>query len=168
LNENNENKKNKKIGKLKWGVGKLIAHSPTKIIFIPFFFTGTEKITPQDANNKISFVPKIGYKVRLKFGKEVNFDDLIEKHEKKFNKKMWKYSSSVDKEFEKNLNILNNNNTVNNDNNNNTNSSNNNHANKNFHVYWDSQEEDLELYSAITLRIENSLNYLNDLSKENI
>ena len=42
------NGKEFEIGKLKWGVGKLIAHAPNKIIVIPFFHTGMETVIPQD------------------------------------------------------------------------------------------------------------------------
>ena len=40
-------------GKLKWGVGKLIAHCPTTPIVIPFYHFGTENTYPQHKDTKI-------------------------------------------------------------------------------------------------------------------
>ena len=39
---------NSPSGKLKWGVGKLIAHAPTPPVVIPFSHVGMEKLLPQD------------------------------------------------------------------------------------------------------------------------
>jgi len=49
-------------GKLKWGVGKLIAHCPQKPIVIPFCHFGTENTYPQDSLTKIikNIIPYIG------------------------------------------------------------------------------------------------------------
>ena len=40
-------------GKLKWGVGKLIAHCPTTPIVIPFYHFGTENTYPQHKDTKV-------------------------------------------------------------------------------------------------------------------
>jgi monolysocardiolipin acyltransferase len=84
-------------GKLKWGVGRLIAHSPKKPIVIPFYFTGMETIMPHDHKTKKLLVsyPHCGHKVRLKFGKEIDFQDLIDEYEAK-NGTLWKFSENND------------------------------------------------------------------------
>ena len=41
------------LGKLKWGVGKLIAHCPRKPIVIPFIHFGTENTYPQHSTTKV-------------------------------------------------------------------------------------------------------------------
>lgn len=86
------NGREKLIGKLKWGVGKLIAHSPTPVIVIPFFHVGTETIIPQHPVTKVieSPIPRPGHKVRVKFGSEIDFSDLIHDHEAKYGH-LWKY-----------------------------------------------------------------------------
>eukprot|EP00128_Syssomonas_multiformis_P010763 Colp12_sorted_trinity150504_noHs@8707 len=127
------------IGKLKWGVGKLIAHAPVTPQVVPFFFMGTETIYPQDENKLVkNKLPIPGHKVNIRFGEEIYFDDLIAEHEKTHGP-LWKYKASLkqeatfgtDKEGE-------------------------------FHEYWDSRPEDLLLYSQITSRIEARLNQLNN------
>ena len=45
--------RDRKIGQLKWGIGKLIAHSPVIPIVIPFYHYGMETILPQDPETKI-------------------------------------------------------------------------------------------------------------------
>ena len=40
------------VGKLKWGVGKLIAHAPVTPLVRPFFFMGTETAYPQHPETK--------------------------------------------------------------------------------------------------------------------
>jgi hypothetical protein len=49
-------------GKLKWGVGKLIAHCPTTPIVIPFYHFGTENTYPQHIDTKIikNTIPYLG------------------------------------------------------------------------------------------------------------
>jgi hypothetical protein len=98
------------IGKLKWGVGKLIAHHPTNLsrhsfldtvndvpnthstkqqtkcpIVIPFYFLGTESITPFDdpINRKVTTTfPQFGQRIVLRFGAPIVFDDLLEEFER--------------------------------------------------------------------------------------
>lgn len=88
------------IGKLKWGVGKVIAHHPLNRtrhsfrnsdskakspIVIPFYFIGPETITPFDnpLNRKVTTkIPQIGQKIVLRFGEPIMYDDLLEEFEK--------------------------------------------------------------------------------------
>lgn len=71
-------------GKLKWGVGKLIAHSPSTPIVIPFFHMGMENILPQNPHTRktISFVPKLFSNVTVKFGEAIEVEDLIQEYER--------------------------------------------------------------------------------------
>ena len=99
------------LGKLKWGVGKLIAHAPITPKVIPFAHVGMEKLLPQDEttgktklrNDMLSsLLPSIllgggntnddddKLQVKIQFGKEITFDDLIHEHESKYGK-LWKY-----------------------------------------------------------------------------
>jgi monolysocardiolipin acyltransferase len=126
-------------GKLKWGIGKLIAHAPVAPVVIPYFHLGMEKVLPQDPVTKDVqtrfLIP--GHRVKVIFGDELHFDDLIVEHERKYGS-LWKYKSNVDEEEL--------------------------HDDKSrgaFHHYWDSREFDLLLYSRITKRIEDALDKLN-------
>lgn len=96
------NERRNEIGKLKWGVGKLIAHHPTnrKValsnsqgssgkrrgpIVIPFYFLGTETITPFDdpVHRKVkTSLPQFGQNVVLRFGPPIEFGDLIDEFER--------------------------------------------------------------------------------------
>jgi monolysocardiolipin acyltransferase len=130
-----QNGQERNIGKLKWGVGKLIAHSPVVPIVIPFFFSGTETIIPQDPVTKKvnSYIPKPGHKVVVRFGKRIEFSDLIELHEYKYGP-LWKYKQSVQMDTESD------------------------------HSNWISNDNDKILYSKITKRIEEKLAELNEES----
>ena len=93
-------------GKLKWGTGKLIAHAPIIPKVIPFAHVGMEKLLPQDEvtgktrlrdNLLRSMLPTIlggqeedKLSVKVQFGQEITFDDLIQEHEQKHGK-LWKY-----------------------------------------------------------------------------
>ena len=131
-----ENGRETEIGHLKWGVGKLIAHSPQKAIVIPFIQYGMETLMPQHPVTKKldSYIPIPGHNVLVILGEEMNFDDLIKEHEDLYGI-LWKYKASVDEE--------------------------NNGGSGNFHDHWDSKPEELKLYHKITLRIEKALNSLN-------
>ena len=138
-----ENGTEGELGKLKWGVGKLIAHSPKRAIVIPFFQFGMETTMPQHPVTKKldTVIPRPGHDVTVRFGKEIDFDDLIKEHEA-IHGALWKYTASVDedvypgggKEGGKE---------------------------GDFHDHWDSRPEELMLYHKIALRIEESLNCLN-------
>jgi hypothetical protein len=108
---------NSPYGKLKWGVGKLIAHAPITPVVIPFAHVGMEKLLPQDeisgktylrkdfGKSLLKFVlPRFifddkddgndsdgsGLRIRIQFGHEIKFDDLIQEHEDKYGP-LWKY-----------------------------------------------------------------------------
>jgi monolysocardiolipin acyltransferase len=84
-------------GKLKWGVGKLIAHAPIPPIVIPFAHVGMEQLLPQDVNTGVT---KLHIRsilsgddklhVKICFGTEIKFDDLLLEYENKYGK-LWKY-----------------------------------------------------------------------------
>lgn len=153
------------LGKLKWGVGKLIAHSPHKPIVIPIFFSGTEHLidTDPETGKTNSYIPQLGHKVDLRVGDAINFDDLIEEHEKQFGP-LWKYSANTDDDDEVRYAVNNvvETNTV--DKMEVKTSNLTAKVKQNFHKYWDSKKEDKILYSKITARIEKALAKLNEES----
>lgn len=132
------------IGKLKWGVGKLIAHAPQRPVIIPFFQMGAETLYPQHPETKElkNMFPIFGHTIDIIFGPEISFDDLIEEHERLYGP-LWKYKPSIKLEETETDEFGN-------------------EIPVNFHKYWDSNEEELELYSKITMRIEIELKKLND------
>jgi monolysocardiolipin acyltransferase len=137
-------------GKLKWGVGKLIAHAPTTPKVIPFAHVGMERLLPQDEiSGKTKLKPNLlqsmiptflggdandKLSIQIQFGQEIAFDDLITQHEERHGK-LWKYSGRVDaeEELEKGQSA------------------------EGFHDKWDSSKEEKELYSKIVKRIEERL-----------
>lgn len=87
------------LGKLKWGVGKLIAHAPKRPIVIPFFHSGMEKVYPHDpeSNKVLHRLPRQGQDVTVRFGQPINFDDLIQEHEEQHGP-LWHYSATLEEE----------------------------------------------------------------------
>ena len=84
-----------RIGRLKWGVGKLIAHSSILPEVLPMHHRGMARVLPQNAewcsdehgrpffNNRLkSVVPRVGQGVEVEFGEPVQYMDLIEAYEK--------------------------------------------------------------------------------------
>lgn len=129
------NDKDENIGKLKWGVGKLIAHAPVTPIVIPFFHIGMETVIPQNQETRLTQglpIPRPGHNVTLRFGQQIHFNDLIDEHEKIYGK-LWKYKHDDDSD-----NYI---------------------ENKGM---WLSKAEDLILYHKITRRIQDSLEILNN------
>eukprot|EP00557_Chaetoceros_sp_GSL56_P013362 CAMPEP_0176482254 /NCGR_PEP_ID=MMETSP0200_2-20121128/3275_1 /TAXON_ID=947934 /ORGANISM="Chaetoceros sp., Strain GSL56" /LENGTH=296 /DNA_ID=CAMNT_0017878553 /DNA_START=357 /DNA_END=1247 /DNA_ORIENTATION=+ len=110
--------KNVQKSKLKWGVGKLIAHAPIRPRVVPFAHVGMEVLLPQDETTRKTHVKEklLGGEplhVKIKFGEEITFDDLIQEHEQKYGK-LWVYngdnndheqyvSSKVEKELYKKI-----------------------------------------------------------------
>ena len=127
---------NSKIGKLKWGVGKLIAHSTQTPFVIPIFISGTEQIVPQNPDTKIPLYkyPIPGHSVNLRVGKQISFDDLIAKHESKYGP-LRRFSLE---DFPADPND----------------------DTGDYHRTWDSQSHEYELYHEITSRIEAELELL--------
>lgn len=134
------------VGKLKWGVGKLIAHAPITPKVIPFAHHGMERLLPQDENTgktKLrdnlldSMLPAIfggdaddKLHIRVKFGEEIEFDDLIREHEAKHGK-LWKYCGKEVNEQQ-----------------------------QQHETTWESSREERALYSKIVRRIEGRLDVL--------
>lgn len=83
------------MGRLKWGIGKLIAHSAVCPIVIPMHHSGMPHVMPQHNvwrendgnrwydNRPKSLIPRLGRSVTVRFGECVSFDDLIKEHEAK-------------------------------------------------------------------------------------
>ena len=148
-----------RIGKLKYGVGKLIAHSPVRPKVVPFHFVGTENAYPQHPETKAlsNTLPRMGHKVTVRFGAQLHFDDLIAEHEQVYGP-LWHYSASVVKDnatYSKASACDGGEGDEKAD-------------DADFHQYWDSKPTDLILYSKITARIESALNELNDASNQKI
>lgn len=140
-------KRAEEVGKLKWGVGKLIAHCPKKPKVIVLYFSGLDTAIPQHPETKRveSVIPKPGHQVRVRFSEEIVFDDLIEQYEAQHGK-LWKYGDhAVDptssdaksnrKDGESDLLVAG--------------------------ERWISTAQELQLYSQITRRIEQVLTRLN-------
>jgi monolysocardiolipin acyltransferase len=83
-----------RIGRLKWGVGKLIAHAPAAPVVTPWHHRGMAAVLPQNAvwrddgrggrrfdNSVKSWVPRAGRRVTVEFGPDVQYLDLIRSHE---------------------------------------------------------------------------------------
>ena len=118
-----------KKGRLKWGVGKLIAHAPVRPVVICFYHSGMEHIMPQNEYPRSlkTKLPIPGHEVKLKVGGELSFDDLIAEHESVYGP-LWKYDVMQDAEDD-----------------------------SDYHSKWDSRETDYILYHKITSRIEEEL-----------
>lgn len=140
-------------GKLRWGVGKLIAHAPVRPRVVPFAHAGMENLLPQDPESGITMRKRniIGgepLRILVRFGEELHFDDLIEEHEAKHGK-LWTYEATTESKKEEEdvryggLGGSN--------------------QRGEFHNRWDSSPEEKILYSKITSRIEE---HLDKLSKE--
>ena len=104
------------IGRLKWGTAKMIVHNPcydvllsekeegdgkTKAprgpVVIPFYVSGMDTVTPLNENKRlIQPIPVPGHKVKVRFGPELRFDDLIEEYERKEGKKLRRYHCCSD------------------------------------------------------------------------
>lgn len=69
------------IGRLKWGVGKLIARATTRPIVVPLYHYNMEKLMPQDDKNRlISVLPRINLNLGVIVGEPISFDDLFERY----------------------------------------------------------------------------------------
>lgn len=92
------NKNSNKKGKLKWGVGKLLAHAPVRPRVVPFAHAGIENLLPTDQHGKTTvkknFFGGEPLHVLVKFGPEIYFEDLIEEHEQRHGP-LWIYNDSA-------------------------------------------------------------------------
>lgn len=78
-----ESPRREEIGRLKWGVGKLIARAEVRPVVIPFYHYNMEKVMPQNEKNQlISMMPKTNIDIRVRVGEPLSFDDLFEAYEK--------------------------------------------------------------------------------------
>ncbi|KAE9026717.1 hypothetical protein PR003_g11296 [Phytophthora rubi] len=69
------------IGRLKWGVGKLIARATTRPIVVPVYHCNMEQLMPQDEQNRlISIVPRTNLDLGVVVGEPLSFDDLFERY----------------------------------------------------------------------------------------
>lgn len=137
-------------GKLKWGVGKLIAHAPVMPRVIPFAHHGMDRLLPQDdATGRTrlrdglfaSFLPdprgaKDRLHVRVRFGEEITFDDLVQDHESEHGK-LWKYCGKLNAES--------------------ASAKSKSGEGDECHALWSSSAEERALYSKIVQRIESRL-----------
>jgi len=102
INEKSSSDSRNHANKLKWGVGKLIAHAPITPHVIPFAHVGMENLLPQDPQTGITHLKKQLFgknseplEIKIKVGKELFFDDLIQEHEEQHGK-LWRYSDRTD------------------------------------------------------------------------
>jgi monolysocardiolipin acyltransferase len=78
-----ESPRREEIGRLKWGVGKLIARASVRPVVVPFYHHNMEKVMPQNEKNQlISVVPKTNVDIRVRVGEPISFDDLFDAYEK--------------------------------------------------------------------------------------
>jgi monolysocardiolipin acyltransferase len=125
------------IGKLKWGVGKIIAHAPVAPVVIPFHHIGMEGVVPQEITGECKdFFPFGGNHARVRVGQQLCFDDIIADHETRHGA-LRKYSSNK-KDSDRRSGRS---------------------------SGWQSSADELLLYSRITLRIEQALLQLESDSK---
>ena len=137
-------------GKLRWGVGKLIAHAPVRPRVIPFAHAGIENLLPQDPESGITMRKRdlIGgepLQIMVQFGKEIVFDDLIEEHERKHGK-LWTYNATTKSHKEEDDMTYG--------------GLGGKSQRGEFHNRWDSSREERLLYSKISARIETHLEAL--------
>jgi monolysocardiolipin acyltransferase len=127
-------------GRLKWGVGKLIAHSPVPPVILPFHHKGMAGVMPQRNvlvqgpdgdwlydNKVISPLPRTGAVVVVRFGDAICVDDLVKEYED-LHGPLYKVGSAPGSAVEEAVPHR-----------------------------WESSPEELMLYQAITLRIEKAL-----------
>lgn len=73
-----------RLGDLRPGVGKLIAHCDTSKhppVVLPFYHTGMHRVLPQFPNSKKqSMPPKIGNTIRIRVGEPIDMSDLLKEY----------------------------------------------------------------------------------------
>ena len=138
-------------GKLRWGVGKLIAHAPVTPRVIPFAHAGMENVLPQDKESGTTSLKRNFFdrsdplQVLVRFGSEISFEDLIRDHEAEHGI-LWKYDKTTEGKTESDDVIY---------------GGLGGRGNRgDFHRRWDSSAAEKELYSRIASRIEIHLEAL--------
>lgn len=127
----------RKIGRLKWGVAKLIAHAPTPPLVIPFYHVGMagifEQVSDEPGKNGLkSWIPGIGKDISVTVGDPIDFSDIVEQHRAR-------WTQQQREAFDARVLVAN----VAND--------------GDFAGRWRSAVHERDLYSAITWRIEHRL-----------
>lgn len=93
---------------------------------------------PQDPVTRkvLVWFPRPGHRVRVLFGPEIKFDDLISEHERQYGP-LWRYPGpmTADEKIGQ------------------------------FHEYWDSKPHERVLYHKIALRVQLALEELNERSR---
>jgi monolysocardiolipin acyltransferase len=143
------------LGKLKWGVGKLIAHAPAPPVVIPFHHRGMERMMPVDPVTRkgTSVVPRLPSQVEVWFGPEISFDDLIAEHEAQYGP-LWRYCEEDDDNIDNGEQIDSTNDSIN--------KRNVAGLTSKTSSRWLSLPTDFLLYHRIASRIEAALTALND------
>ena len=136
-----------KIGRLKWGAGKLVARvafgeSREPPLIVPYYHVGMQDVMPQrnlpDDNALKHVAPRVGKRVRVVVGDPVDVSDLIAEYEKKHGPR--RLASAVVDSV--------------------TNT-------ERFQGWEGSTAPELELYSAITRRIQHALEALENEHRVN-
>mmetsp|Transcript_24374 Transcript_24374/g.58048 ORF Transcript_24374/g.58048 Transcript_24374/m.58048 type:complete len:403 (+) Transcript_24374:205-1413(+) len=129
----------KEKGRLKWGVGKLIAHAPVPPVVVPFYHLGMASVLPQHnvwsedgkefRNGVVSWQNiRAGNRVKVWFGHPVEgFAELIAKHEQRHGP-LWKMDTAPTEPRWDSL-----------------------------MKQWESSRAEKELYSALTRQVEAAL-----------
>ena len=141
------------MGRLKWGTGKLIAHSAIAPIVIPFYHYGMVGVLPQHNewrkredgstffhNNVVQWKPHWGNKVKVWIGDPVNYQDLIIEYEKTHGplRKVSPEPTLTQEDFDRRIQD------------------------------WKSSEQEKDLYSKITKRVEGALVEVETRAKEHL
>ncbi|KAJ1444948.1 hypothetical protein M885DRAFT_551422 [Pelagophyceae sp. CCMP2097] len=71
------------LGLLKWGAAKLIAHSSTPILVVPYVHSGLERVMPYAPGGGVKLPWSVGGKLSATVGSAIDFSDLISDHETK-------------------------------------------------------------------------------------
>ena len=89
------------VGRLKWGVGKVLAHSPVPVVVLPFHHVGMDGVVPQYETGELKTkVPLGGNAVTVRFGAAIHLADLIDDHERRHGT-LHKYSAVKNEESDK-------------------------------------------------------------------
>ncbi|CAN0088297.1 unnamed protein product [Scytosiphon promiscuus] len=85
-----------KLGLLKWGVGRMIAHAPRTPRVVPFFHTGMQNLVSEDPVSKdvLPKQPQSFNDITIRVGDAVEVKDLLAEHEDAHGP-LWKYSAGA-------------------------------------------------------------------------